>query len=77
VVVTDLHIHDAEELLFAATYGRAAYKADISNDLVSSTFDDPIEDLTIYPNPASEILNVTLTESFNKANIIFYDSLDE
>ena len=31
VVVTDLHLHEPDKLLFAATYGRSAYKINISS----------------------------------------------
>lgn len=36
-VVTDLHLHESEQILFAATYGRSAYKIDISS-LVAQQF---------------------------------------
>src|SRR5690606_17887189 len=36
VVVTDLHLHEPSQTLYAATYGRSSYKIDISEN-VSNT----------------------------------------
>ena len=64
VVVNDLHIDERAQLLYAATYGRSAYRSTIVE------YDDEVDDvvteakyeheLEIYPNPASDYLTVSL-----------------
>ena len=73
VVVNDLHIHETEELLYAATYGRSAYKIDISKNPLS-TVSNTFEKIEVYPNPASETIMISLPEQFDRFNLIFYDT---
>jgi len=75
VVVTDLHIQETEEFLYAATYGRSAYKVSISENPLSTTSNDWAQELKLYPNPASEIITISLPEAIPNTNINVYDSL--
>ncbi len=75
LVVTDMHIHEVEEILYAATYGRSAYKMDIANDVLSTTSNVFAEVITIYPNPASDVVTISLSEMTPMADVVFYDSL--
>lgn len=75
VVVNDLHIHEADEYLFAATYGRSAYKIDIAKTVVSTGSNVFAEGITIYPNPASEKVTITLSKPYNSASVELYDGL--
>lgn len=75
VVVTDLHIQETEELLYAATYGRSAYKIDISEDPLSTTPGSLVDLVSVYPNPASQQVTIALTEPFVKADVVIYDNL--
>ena len=64
IVVTDLHIHEPSGYLYAATYGRSIYKIDLSQVVLSGN--DPldfVDNLAIFPNPASEY--VTIQTSLN------------
>ncbi len=57
VVVNDLFLESIfSEDLYAATYGRSSYKISIGNLGVE---DYPMEEITIYPNPASDHVNVS------------------
>ena len=72
VVVTDLDIHEADELLFAATYGRSSYKLDISTNVLNAPDVVAVNNLVVYPNPATEFLNVEVpTASFIEEYSIF------
>jgi len=72
-IVNDLHIHESEETLYAATYGRSAYKIDISGN-PGSTISNTFEKIKVYPNPASETITVSSPEQFAGLNLIFYDT---
>lgn len=73
VVITDLHIQEAEEELYAATYGRSLYKIDIREEPILNVNDDLFARLNIYPNPASEIVTITIPESINAMHVVIYD----
>ncbi len=75
VVVTDLHIQETEELLYAATYGRSAYKVSISDNPLSTTSNYLAQELKIYPNPTSEMITISLPKSFATINLTLYDSM--
>ena len=74
-VVTDLHIQESEQLLYAATYGRSAFKADISGVSVSTNSNPLAVGLKLYPNPASELITISLPSPFTNATASFYNSL--
>ena len=73
VVVTDLHIHEGSQFLFAATFGRSTYKIDISNDILSNDEIVFSSEVNIFPNPASEMVTVSLKSTSEKASLIVYD----
>ncbi len=75
VVVTDMHIHEGDEYLYAATYGRSAYKVDIANDVLNTTNVDFETSIAIYPNPASDVVNITLQDTSRTIEISVYDAL--
>lgn len=75
VVVTDLHIQETEQLLYAATYGRSAFKVDISEDPLSTTTNSLAAKFIIYPNPTSEEVTISFVEPFVKAEVLIYDNL--
>lgn len=75
VVVTDMHIHEGDEYLYAATYGRSAYKVDIANDVLNTTNVDFEASIAIYPNPTSDVVNITLQDTSRTIEISVYDAL--
>ncbi len=74
VPVTDLHIDETQDFLYAATYGRSAYKVNISGNILSTSQEQSSVELNIYPNPASKIITISIPEQFFGLNIVFYDS---
>ena len=74
VPVTDLYIDESQQYLYAATYGRSAYKANLNGNILSTESNKVLSKLKIYPNPASDLIKISLPEQFIELNIVFYDS---
>lgn len=75
VVVTDMHIHEASEYLYIGTYGRSMYKLDIAEDILSVSNISFSETVSIYPNPASEYINISVSDSFENLSVGIYDAM--
>jgi len=74
VVVTDLHIDETSQLLYAATYGRSAYKLDIGGEeeILAASIDASI---SIYPNPATEEIKISLPKNSEVYFVSLYNNL--
>ncbi|MCZ6595679.1 MAG: T9SS type A sorting domain-containing protein [Bacteroidetes bacterium] len=75
VVVTDMHIHESDELLYAATYGRSVYKLDLSSNPLSTETSVIVEDISVYPNPATDHVNIVLSDSAENVSVELYDTM--
>jgi photosystem II stability/assembly factor-like uncharacterized protein len=75
VVVTDLHIHEASQYLYAATYGRSSYKLDLSAVVLGSEEIAFNSQVVIYPNPASDVVTISMPVSSEKISVKVYDQL--
>ncbi len=73
VVVSDLFIHENSEFLFAATYGRSSFKIDISDDILSSDGNAFSSEVKVFPNPASEMVTLSLINVSDKVSLQVYD----
>lgn len=78
VVVTDLHIDDRTKFMYAATYGRSSYRIDITQDVLS------VDDFVInqnkfraYPNPATDIITIALSEFLGDKKVKIYNQLGQ
>ena len=58
VPVTDMHIYDPSEYLYVGTYGRSAYKMDISNIVLNVAENISESDIAVYPNPATNYVYI-------------------
>lgn len=74
VVVTDMHIHEASEYLYVATYGRSNYKMDIANNILNSEDQSMDSEVIVHPNPVSDLLNISLVQVYSDILITIYDS---
>jgi len=74
VPVTDLYIDETQQYLYAATYGRSAYKTNLSGDILSAASNKALAALKLYPNPASDLIKISLPEQFIELSIVFYES---
>ncbi|GAB5401313.1 MAG: exo-alpha-sialidase [Aureisphaera sp.] len=74
-IVTDMHIHEADEYLYAATYGRSTYKIDISDDVLSNSNNEFEASISVYPNPASEVVTIATKRNTNELEVMIYDAL--
>ena len=70
-----MHIHEASEYLYIGTYGRSMYKLDIADDVLSITNVDFDEGISIYPNPASDFVNISMPLTSEKVTIELFDQL--
>jgi photosystem II stability/assembly factor-like uncharacterized protein len=75
VVVTDMHIHEASEYLYIGTYGRSMYKLDIADDILAVSNISFSETISIYPNPASDYINVSASEALENISVGIYDAM--
>lgn len=72
IVVTDMHIHEASQYLYVATYGRSAYKLDLSAVLLGSSEESIAAKFSIVPNPADTYFNLELSEVYT-GQVKIYD----
>lgn len=75
VVVTDMHIDETNELLYAATYGRSAYKIDISNNILNLEDELFASEVKLFPNPATDQVRISFTKTFVPTLMVIYDQL--
>ncbi|PKA83417.1 putative secreted protein (Por secretion system target) [Ulvibacter sp. MAR_2010_11] len=75
VVVTDLYIHEGTQYLYAGTYGRSSYKIDISSVVLGNNDNSFEKSVILFPNPASEYVNITLPQAALNTSVLLYDSL--
>ena len=75
VVVTDMHIHEASEYLYIGTYGRSMYKLDLSEDILSVAHRSFSENIAIYPNPATDYVTISASQSFENISVGIYDAM--
>lgn len=73
VVVTDLHIHEGSQFLFAATFGRSTYKIDISDDILNTDEALFSSEIKVFPNPASEMVTISKVADSGKTLVSIYD----
>ena len=73
VVVTDMHIHEPSQYLYAGTYGRSLYKTDVSNIVLGSEGNTDLMGLSIYPNPASSIATIEVDSVGEGVKLSLYD----
>ncbi len=75
VVVTDLFIHENSEYLYVATYGRSSYKLDIADDVLGIEINSIVSEIKLYPNPASNFVNITFENASEEVSVLIYDQL--
>jgi len=75
VVVNDMHIHEASEYLYVATYGRSSYKLDISEDILGNESNLFESEIRVTPNPASEYVIISFVNPSEKVSITIYNQL--
>ena len=75
VIVNDMYIHENSEYLYVATYGRSRYKLDVSNNILSTSSTALASAITLYPNPASDFVNLSFIETGEDYKIEIYDAL--
>lgn len=75
VRINELEINTADNKLYAGTYGRGLWRTTLYDQNLSVT-GLSIEDLLIFPNPASRFVNLKL-ESIENQTIRIYNSLGQ
>jgi photosystem II stability/assembly factor-like uncharacterized protein len=75
VVVTDLHYAASDigfKTLYAATYGRSAYKIFTGELGTEDIFSGKI---IVYPNPAEDHVNIAIPKTIGKVSVIIYNTM--
>jgi len=75
VVVTDMHIDEPNDLLYAATYGRSSYRLDLSGDILGVSTQEFAAQISVYPNPASDWVEVSGLDTSENVAIKIYDTM--
>ena len=75
VPVTDMHIHQASEYLYVATYGRSSYKINIAEDILNTQNTSLGNTIALYPNPANETLVISFQNEVEIIDVTLYDAL--
>jgi hypothetical protein len=75
VVINDFFIHEASEYMFAATYGRSSYKMDIGENVLGIHNNPLVSGFSMYPNPASNLVTISLDDPSENSSITIYDQL--
>jgi len=58
VRIYELEVNTADNMLYAGTYGRGLWKSDLYNQALSIN-DEEFIDLSLYPNPADNFVNIS------------------
>jgi len=77
-IVNDLKIHAPTDMLYAGTFGRSIFKANIREEL-SSNVDITIENLNVYPNPSPSngAVNIKLPKAIGSSDLEVFSMLGE
>lgn len=79
VPINDLRLHNGSRSLVAATFGRSMYKYDLFQDTIATGIYQTEQSLEIssvqtFPNPFSELLNISINFNINQAGMVeIYD----
>ena len=71
--VADLKLRDSDNRLFVFTYGRGVWAATISLTVTGLVIEDESVRAEVYPNPSSEIINVS-GDDLKNAHVTIYDA---
>ncbi len=63
--VRDMEIHYVEDKLVAATFGRGLWELNIQNNTLSANVIDNTIELSVYPNPAKDLLHIDIPKGNN------------
>ncbi|MDX1463053.1 MAG: T9SS type A sorting domain-containing protein, partial [Marinirhabdus sp.] len=75
VIVNDMHIHEPSNTLYAATYGRSMYAMDLNSIILGINETEQALDVVVFPNPASDRVQITLPNQNQSAGVKLYDAL--
>lgn len=73
VIVNELEINDAENKIYAATYGRGLWASPLYEITLSVENNNLFNSLSVYPVPAEDIISVKWTENY-PSDLRLFDS---
>lgn len=74
VPVLDLNLHRPTRTLLAATFGRSQYLIKVKASSGTSEIENPMNGLTVYPNPSIDIMNIDFyLEMAQKGKLLIYN----
>ena len=78
VIVNELEIHESTSLIRAATYGRGLWETPTRNyinvGIEDNQASNPIQHLQVWPNPATELVNIEFNEDSEIHNLVLVDA---
>jgi len=74
VEISEFEINTANNKIYAGTYGRGVWKSDLYDTAVLSTDDFELKTITVYPNPATKLLNLSWNKS-DEVSIKMFNSI--
>lgn len=77
VIVNDIDINYAEDILVAATFGRGLWQVNINNStLDTEKINLTKAELNVFPNPVTDgVLNITVNKNHSDFNYVIYNVL--
>ncbi|HMU05926.1 MAG TPA: T9SS type A sorting domain-containing protein, partial [Saprospiraceae bacterium] len=77
VIINELEINYAESKLYAATYGRGLWSTPLFDATPSSTQDNAIAKVTLYPNPAVDVISIESDVEMVDTDIEVYNNVGQ
>jgi photosystem II stability/assembly factor-like uncharacterized protein len=77
VIINELEINYAESKLYAATYGRGLWSTPLFDTAPSSTQDNMIAKVSIYPNPAVDAISIESDVEMMDTDIEVYNNVGQ
>lgn len=76
VIVSELEIHEPTNTIRAATYGRGVWESDTRNyiNVGVEEFHDENISVSVYPNPATDLINVTFSSAASPKTLMVFDA---
>jgi photosystem II stability/assembly factor-like uncharacterized protein len=77
VIINELEINYAESKIYAATYGRGLWSSPLFDASPSSTKEEIIAKISVFPNPAIDLVSIISDVEMNDTDIEVYNNVGQ